>query len=153
MTSIDESVVLDADGQYDIAAEAPLSEGEIRLIRARTNGPRNTLSIEFLARGEDDHLICVATKSDMNIMDSRVFEGYGSPLREIELVGGWDRIAVWRDGGTTEIKTELGTFFAPSPLRSHRNAHGGVTFGGLPYTLMDVGLTTAKLTDNGLVLH
>lgn len=151
MESIDEVVELDANGQYDIASESALSEDEIRLLRARTNGPRNALAIMFLARGEDNHLVCVATAS--NILNSRVFEGYGSPLREIDLVGGWDRITMQRDGGTTEINTELGVFFAPSPLLSPRAAHGGVTFGGRPYTLMDVGLTTAQLTDNGLVLN
>ena len=71
-----------------------------------------------------------------------------------EFAGHWlSRISRLRDGGTTIINTELGELFVPSPLRGDPYEPGGVTFGGSPYTLMDIGLTTAELTSEGLVLR
>jgi hypothetical protein len=109
------------------------------------------MKIEYLARGEDQTLICVAT--DTHIYDARVFVGPGSPLQEVELVGSWDRINRSRDGGTTEINTAIGTFHVPSPLRCDPYAPGAVTLAGQPYTLMDVQDTSAILTRDGLVLR
>lgn len=110
------------------------------------------MRIEYLARAEDDTLVCVATETDL--YQSRVFVGRGSPLQEVAVTGMIDR---YRDGGTTDIPTTVGTFHVPSPIPSFGRpspyAPGGVSLGDRRLTLMDVGTTSAELTDGGLVLR
>lgn len=119
-----------------------------------SGGPRpetTGMTIVFLARGDDDTLVCVAAEGDR---EPRFFVGSGSPLREVPLAGDqMERFQVLRDGGTTEVTTEEGIFRVPSPLRSNPYKPGAVTWQGRPFTLMDVGTTSAYLTGEGLVLH
>lgn len=108
------------------------------------------MKIQYLARGADNTLICVATET--HLYASRVFVGTGSPLREVAVTGQIDR---YRDGGTTDIPTADGLFHVPSPLRGHTHPFepDGVSFAGEPFTLMDAGSTSSEVTPAGLILR
>ncbi len=145
MGNIEDTVELDAAGQYDLAAESSLSSEEIALLRLRTNGPRDVLAVEYLARADDDTLICVTRPPTVHACsDYRFFIGAGSPLREVEVVL-FDR---FRNGMTT-VETAEGTF---APRRPFEDPHAA-RFNDRAFTMMDAAGMDAVIEPAGLVLR
>src|ERR1700753_2201420 len=109
------------------------------------------MRIEYLARGADEILICVATETDL--YNARLFIGnVSSSLREVRVDPSGRPIMRLRDGGSTTIPTVEGTFTVPSPLRN-ADWKSDVRFGDQRFELIDHSNVVAEVSAGSLRLH
>lgn len=70
---------------------------------------------EYLFRKKDGALIYVSSdKYNYSYESFKLFVGDGKTMREIPV----QDVCRYRDGGTTYVKTGVGTLFSPSPMKS-----------------------------------
>lgn len=109
------------------------------------------MRIEYLARADDDTLICVATETDL--YSARLFIGkVSSPLRKVRVDLSGHPIMRLRDGGTTIIPTAEGTFTVPSPLRNSE-WKSDVRCGDQRFELVDQSNAGTELSLGSLLAH